>query len=75
MYVHKGEYDRAISDCNKALDINTKLAEAYYIRSVACYHKKEYDKAWEDLYKAQGLGHRVNVKFLDDLREASGRQK
>ncbi|MFZ3090716.1 MAG: tetratricopeptide repeat protein [Nitrospirota bacterium] len=50
-------------------------ADAYYNRGVAYYLKQEYDRAWEDVYKAQGLGYKVHPEFLNDLRNASGRQR
>ena len=74
-YVNKGQFDQAISDYNKALELNPMDALAYYNRGVAYYSRKDYDKAWDDVYKAQGLGFKINPGFLKDLREASGREK
>jgi tetratricopeptide (TPR) repeat protein len=74
-YVNKGLYDNAISDCTRALELNPKLAEAYYGRGSAYYFKGEYDKAWEDVHKSQSLYYQVDPRFLEALREASGRQK
>lgn len=59
----------------KAIKMNPKYAMAYNNRGVAYYHKGEYDKAWEDVRKAQSLGHQVRPRFLKSLREASGREK
>jgi tetratricopeptide (TPR) repeat protein len=70
----KGQLDRAISDYNKALEINPRFAEAYSDRGVAYYFKREYEKSWEDVKKAQSLGCQIHPKFLDELRKASGRQ-
>ncbi len=74
-YLSKGQYDQAISDFTKALEINPRYTDAYYNRGVSYFDKGQYDKAWEDVYKAQDLGHEVHPKFLKDLRKASGRQK
>ena len=74
-YFSKGEYDRAILDYNKALEINPMDADAYNFRAATYYHKGEYGKAWEDVHKAQGLGYQVHPGFLEDLRQASGRQR
>jgi len=74
-YGKKGQYDQAISDFNKALEINPRYAEAYYSRGVAYYFKREYGKSWKDVEKAQSLGHQIDPKFLDKLRKASGREK
>ncbi len=74
-YARKGQYDQAISDFNKALEINPRYATAYYNRGIAYKDKGQYDKAWEDVHKAQDLGHKIPPRFLKDLRKASGRQK
>lgn len=50
-------------------------AEAYNNLATAYYFKKAYDKAWEAVNKAQELGYQVNPRFLNDLRQASGRQR
>ena len=74
-YGRKGQYDQAISDCNKVIELNPSYAKAYYNRGVAHYFKGKYDKAWEDVLKAQSLGNPVQIRFLEALREASGRQE
>ena len=73
-YFKKGQYDQAISDFNKALEINPRDAWAYNSRGVAYYFKREYEKSWKDVEKAQSLGYQIHPEFLDDLRKASGRQ-
>jgi regulator of sirC expression with transglutaminase-like and TPR domain len=45
-YSSKGQYDQAISDYNKALEINPRCAEAYTSRGTAYYNKG----LWGDLY-------------------------
>jgi tetratricopeptide (TPR) repeat protein len=74
-YFEKGQYDQAIADCDKALELNPRLAEAYNNRAIAYYLKKDYDKAWEDVHKAQSFGYKVHPGFLQELRQASGREK
>ena len=54
-YFEKGQYDQAISDYTKALEINPRDAWAYFDRGNAYFEKGEYDKAWEDMHKAQAL--------------------
>jgi len=56
-YGEKGQYDQAIDDFNKALEIDPKSAGAYYNRAIAYYFKKEYDKSCNDIKKAQDLGY------------------
>jgi tetratricopeptide (TPR) repeat protein len=74
-YVLIGQYDQAISDYTKAIEINPEFARAYNNRGVAYYFKGKYKKAWVDVSKAQSLGGQVNPGFFDSLRKASGRQE
>jgi tetratricopeptide (TPR) repeat protein len=69
----KDQYDKAISDFNKAIEINPRFAEAYRNRGLAYFYKRNYEKAWDDVHKAQNLGYTVHPRFLKALREASGR--
>lgn len=75
IYYVKGEYDKAIVDFTKAIEIDPNGATAYKNRGFAYYAKKEYDRAWEDVYKAQALGIKVDSVFLNVLRNASGRHR
>ncbi len=54
-YYYKGEYDRAIADCNQALQLNPNLAEAYHNRGVAYGTKGEYDREIADYNQALQL--------------------
>ncbi len=74
-YADKGEYDQAISDYNKALEIDPGFAGAYGNRAISYYDEGQYDKAWEDVHKTQSLGFQVFPRFLRALRRASGRQR
>ena len=74
-YYTKGDYDQAIYDYSKVIELNPNFAVAYNNRAISYYFKKEYDKVWEDVHKAQTLGYQVHPGFLESLREASGRQK
>jgi len=66
-------YDLAISDYSKAIELKADFAKAYYGRAVAYYHKREYDKSWQDVHKAEALGHKIDSKFLNKLKRASGK--
>ena len=74
-YAHKGQYDQAVSDYTKAIEINPRYALAYGNRGISYFFKKEYEKAWDDVHKAQSLGHQVHPGFLNELREASARER
>ena len=67
--------DQAISDFTRAIDINPRLAKSYVGRGAVYYEKGQYDKAWDDVHKAQSLGFQVPSDFLNDLREASERER
>ena len=58
----------------KALEAHQGNIDLVNNRAIAYYFKKEYDKSWEDVRKAKNLGYQIPIKFLDDLRKASGRQ-
>jgi tetratricopeptide (TPR) repeat protein len=51
-YIHKGEYDNAIEDYNKAIELKPDFAEAYNNRGNTYSDKGEYDNAIEDYNKA-----------------------
>jgi len=57
-YYKKKDYDKAIADYSKAVDLNPQFAEAYYNRGVAYSVKKKFDACKEDLDKAMQLGYR-----------------
>lgn len=71
-YHKRGE---AIAEFDKAIELNPQYAKAYYLRANAYYDDGRYGKAWDDVHKAQELGYRVAPRFLDILREVSGRAK
>ena len=75
VYRENDQYDKAISDYTKAIELNPRFSGAYNNRGVAYFFKREYEKAWDDVHKAEGLGWQVHPEFLKALREASGRQK
>ena len=71
----KGDYDKAVADYTKAIELNPQDAEAYNNRGAAFFQKKDYEKAWSDVKKCQALGGRGNPDLLKALRQASGRDE
>ena len=51
-YDEKGEYDKAIADYNKAIELNPNDADAYYNRGCTYGEMGEYEKAIADFNKA-----------------------
>ena len=60
-------YEQAISDYNRAIELNPDESRYYLERGEVYYNKKDYKKAWSDVYKAQKLGYCENIPFLADL--------
>ncbi len=52
LHFQKGEYDQAISELNKALEINPRNANAYVDRGFAYLRNGQYDQAILDFNKA-----------------------
>ena len=70
--------DAAIKYFGEALNIgtdNSNKGQFYYDRSVAYFRKAQYDNCWDDVNKAIELGYSVNPKFLNALKEATGRNQ
>ena len=44
-YYAQKQWDMAIAEYTKAIELRTKLAEAYWGRGLAYYYKEDYDKA------------------------------
>jgi tetratricopeptide (TPR) repeat protein len=51
-FMNKGEYDEAIADLDKAIELSPEFAMAYSNRGAAYINKGEYDKAISDSNKA-----------------------
>ena len=57
----KGQYNKAIADFNKALELNPREAKTYLGRGIAYLEKFEYDKAMSDFSQAI----EINPKFAE----------
>jgi tetratricopeptide (TPR) repeat protein len=51
-YSRRGDYDKAIVDLAKAIEIEPGVARHYYNRGLALYEKGEYDQAIADYNRA-----------------------
>ena len=55
-YLNTGQYDRAIADCNKAIELDPNLAEAYANRACAYTFLGMDDLSQTDVEQAVKLG-------------------
>ena len=62
-YHHKREYDKAIADCTRAIELNPNFAAAYYNRGVVYKRRNEAQAARRDFERAAALG-------LEDAKKA-----
>jgi tetratricopeptide (TPR) repeat protein len=74
VYKQQGQLAKAGTAYSQALEADPKFTQAYCNRAAVYYSDKEYDKAWEDVQNSQGLCEK-NSKFIDELRQASGRDR
>lgn len=58
---HKGDYEKAIADYNRALELHPRYAEALNNRGVARAYKGDYDKAIRDCTEAT----KINPSYAD----------
>ena len=54
-YYKKTDYDRAIADYNRAIEIDPKYARAYGNRGLAYYKKTDYDRAIADYKRSVAI--------------------
>jgi tetratricopeptide (TPR) repeat protein len=64
-YLKRGQYDNAISDLNKALEINPRYDEAYYNRGNAYFSKNQHDRAIADYSNALDINPRYAKAYYD----------
>jgi tetratricopeptide (TPR) repeat protein len=69
------QYDKAIPDYAKALELKPDQKDVYVNRAVAYYFQGDYDKSWADVHKAESLHGEFWPAFMDGLKKASGKNK
>jgi tetratricopeptide (TPR) repeat protein len=70
----KGEYDRAVADHTKTIELAPKWGQPYFSRAQAYVKLKQYDKAWADVDRCRTLGFPVEAGLLETLSKESGRK-
>jgi tetratricopeptide (TPR) repeat protein len=71
----KGDFDRALSDYNRAIALDPKFGIAYLNRGNVWHRKGQYDQAVADYSTAISLGGSVNLAFAYNNRGNSRRLK
>ena len=74
-YYNKGDYDRAIADYTKAIELKPKLAVVYSNRGEAWLHLAEWDKARADLTNARDLGVDIIASFHNDYKNVEAYER
>ena len=78
IYYEAGNLPQAISDYTKAIELAP--GDFLYLKRAKFYYEaKEYDKAWADVHQVESsalaVKAKVDPKFLNDLKKASGRNQ
>ena len=74
-YLDKKTFTQALSDCDKALEINPQYLDAYVVRARVYMLANDFDNAWANIHKVERLGGAVKPELLAELKKASGREK
>jgi tetratricopeptide (TPR) repeat protein len=72
-YGRQDKADEALADYNQAIELDPSYAPAYNNRAVVYLYKKDYNLSWQDVYKTEELGQKVNLEFIEELKRESGR--
>jgi len=64
-FVAKGDFDSAIADFSKAIELDSKDPADFVNRGMAYYNKKSYDLAITDFDKALGLRPNDSMTYVD----------
>ena len=65
----RGDYDQAIADFSRAIELNPDNAEYWHDRGAAYFRKGDYDRAIADYARACQLAP-GNSQYRDNLRKA-----
>ena len=69
LYAQRNDYQRAIDDYTRAIQLEERLAEAWYNRGLAKLHAKRIDEGIADLSKAGELGIYQAYSVIKKYRE------
>jgi len=72
VYIKQGRFIQAIPLLTQVINKKPKLAAAFYERGMLYYQIKEYGRSWADIRQAGSLGARIDPRFINALKRASG---
>jgi len=75
IYATIGKPLQALSDYNKAIEINPKIANVYKNRASAYYQVGQFDESRRDAHRAKELGAKLDPRFLGALEKAFAKNK
>ena len=64
-YCHNQQFENALTDCNKRIQLDTNIADAYNSRGFVYNSLQQYDRGLADLNKAYSLDSRNPEIFLN----------
>lgn len=64
-YDDRGDYEKAIADYTKAIQLKPDYAEAYNNRGISYSNRKQYDKAMDDYSKAIKLNPDYSIAYCN----------
>ena len=70
-YYQRGEFDRAIENFTKAIELNSNYAAAYNNRGTVQLQLREWEEAKSDLTVARAMGINIIAMFLNDYASVS----
>ena len=79
IYFAKRDFDNAIKDYNKAIQLNPNFPNTYYNRGLAYILQREWTKAKTDLIRARDMEMDITVEFsnfgsIENLEQEIGIQ-
>jgi len=73
-YFLKGDFAASVMDLTHAIKLNPKDPALYYNRAFARFEAGDISGAYQDAMKARKMGHRVDERFLVNIRAAQKKQ-
>ena len=67
----KGDYDGAVDDCSRAIELEPDEAPVYSNRGEVWLHLSEWDNARDDLAIALNMGVDIVASFRNDYESVS----